>query len=84
MYNLYASRVREKGSRRGIGHLTREPEARGLQPAQTLSRCHVATAVAGREVLEDGPDHPHIASLDALADIVQEAFAFLRSDAALW
>ena len=73
----------EQSSRRRVQRLARKSEARSLQSAQTLSRRHVAATVAGCEVLEDGPDHPDVASLDALADVIQEALAFLGCDATL-
>lgn len=41
----------EQDSRRGVWHLTREPEARSLQPAETLAGCDVAATVASCKVL---------------------------------
>src|SRR5690242_8435331 len=84
IYTLLTSHVCKKQSRRGVWHLTGEPKARSLQPAKTLSRGHIATAVTSGEILKDSPYHSNIAGLNALSNIVQEALALLGCNATLW
>jgi hypothetical protein len=76
--------ILKQQSRVNIQRLTGEPEARSLQSTQSLSWCNVTAAVAGCKVLQDGPNHPDIASLYALSDVVEEALTLLWGNATLW
>jgi hypothetical protein len=76
--------IAKQKTRLSIQRLTRKSGSRGLQPAQPYSWRHVAPAVSSCKVLQDGPNHPDVASLDVLPNVVEEALALLGRDAALW
>jgi hypothetical protein len=67
----------------GIQHLTGEPEPRSFQSAETFTRGYVPSTVTGSEILKNSPNHPDIAGLDALSNVVEETLALLWRDTSL-